>query len=67
MISLPALVEEKAAFYRTTFLSWTHDFPKRPLMGPVIRLLKAGRSISFWWTTSLGQRFISTHLLRLMM
>ena len=26
VISLPALVEEKAAIYRAEFLSWTHNF-----------------------------------------
>ena len=33
-ISLPALVEEKAAFYRAAFYPGPMIFPKRPLMGP---------------------------------
>ena len=58
VISLPALVEEKAAFYRTTFLSWTHDFSQTTINGSTLYdYLKLEDQFPFWWTTSLGQRF----------
>lgn len=57
-ISLPALVEEKAAFYRAAFLSWTHDFSQTTINGTTLYdYLKLEDQFPFWWTTSLGQRF----------
>lgn len=57
-ISLPALVEEKAAFYRAAFLSWTHDFSQTTINGSTLYdYLKLEDQFPFWWTTSLGQRF----------
>ena len=57
-ISLPALVEEKAAIYRATFLSWSHDFSQTTINGNTLYdYLKLEDQFPFWWTTSLGQRF----------
>ena len=57
-ISLPALVEEKAAIYRSAFLSWTHDFSQTTINGSTLYdYLKLEDQFPFWWTTSLGQRF----------
>ena len=57
-ISLPALVEEKAAIYRAAFLSWTHDFSQTEINGTTLyEYLKLEDGFPFWWTTSLGQRF----------
>ena len=57
-ISLPALVEEKAAFYRAAFLSWTHDFSQTKINGTTLyEHLKLEDDFPFWWTSSLGQRF----------
>ena len=57
-ISLPSLVEEKAAFYRAAFLSWNHDFSQTKINGTTLyEYLKLEDDFPFWWTTSLGQRF----------
>ena len=57
-ISLPSLVEEKAAFYRAAFLSWTHDFSQTKINETTLyEYLKLEDDFPFWWNTSLGQRF----------
>lgn len=58
VISLPALVEEKATFYRAAFLSWTHDFSQTKINDtPLYNHLKFEDGLPFWWTSSIGQRF----------
>lgn len=58
IISLPSLVEKKAAFYRAEFLSWTHEFSQTKINGTALyEHLKLEDDLPFWWSTSLGQRF----------
>ena len=58
LISLPSLVEKKAAFYRAEFLSWSHDFSQTKINGTILyEYLKLEDNLPFWWSTSLGQRF----------
>lgn len=57
-ISLPSIVEEKAAFYRAAFLSWSHDFSQTKINETTLyEHLKLEDDFPFWWTSSLGQRF----------
>lgn len=57
-ISVPALVEKKAAYYRTEFLAWTETFSASRVDDKSLYThLQFEDDLPYWWMTSIGQRF----------
>ena len=58
ILSAPELVEGKSDFLRSKFLSWIFDFGESYVGGQrVVDILELTNGLSYWWFTSLGQKF----------
>ncbi len=58
IISAFDLVEEKSDLLRREFLRWVYDFGETVVNGKrIIDILEISSNLSFWWFTSIGQKF----------
>lgn len=58
IVSIPVLVEEQPDELRSRYLAWIHDVGQTSLGGKrVVDTLKLRSDFSFWWMTSLAQKF----------
>lgn len=58
IVSIPVLVEEQADELRSRYLAWIYDVSQASLRGKrVVDILKLRSDFSFWWMSSLAQKF----------
>lgn len=58
VISIPVLVEEQADVLRSRYLAWIYDLGETRIKGKrVVDHLELRPGLSYWWMTSLAQKF----------
>ncbi len=58
IVSIPNLVEQESSELRARYLAWIHDIGETQINGKkVIDHLALRSGLSYWWMSSLGQKF----------
>jgi len=58
VISIPRLVEEQSVSLKSRFLAWVYDIGEKSVDGKrLLDILELRPGLSYWWMTSLSQKF----------